>query len=366
MKKQHQHFIPQTYLRKFAHTQNGDTFLVDAYNKLNDQTIADISVRDLCVETDLYTLKHLEGEERYSIENFFSQSIKSRYPKIYRLLVEDKKRIISVEERVYILYTTLSMYFRTPKVLNQFISFGAEILEQVNNNPEVKSMNFLGYEISVESKTFEEIKKEIREKHRINYIKTQLEILDQFISLRSFDALVVIELVGDQEFVTSDNPVEIRNSIGSKLDFELFDLKNSIYIPLDPKHALFIAPRQEETIVNQVFYQRDNFFQHVILNHCVSENAERWVIGTKNGIEGFHRDQNEYNRSSYGDHPILNKFSQKLELMHSLATLSEKGITNENVELIDFIKNLKNHELFEESIEFKDAYNQMKKMGLKI
>jgi hypothetical protein len=256
------------------------------------------------------------------------------------------------------------MYFRTPKVLNQFVSFSANLIDQVKKESESDTIDFLGYKIAIKEKSFAEIKKEIKETNRIDYIKTQIALLNEFVKFKAFDGLVVIELVGDQEFITSDNPVEIRNSFGN--GFNLFDARNSIYIPLDPKHALFIAPKQEETIVNQIFYQRDNFFQHVILNHCVFENAERWIIGTKTGISKFLKDEEEYTKPADEDHPLIMKFKLKLELMQTLAMLAEKGITNENQELIDFLKNLRQHELYNESVEFQDAYKQMQEMGLKI
>jgi hypothetical protein len=170
--------------------------------------------------------------------------------------------------------------------------------------------------------------------------------------------------VGEQEFITSDNPVEISNSF--KYGFSLFDTRNSIYIPLDPKHALFIAPHLEEVIINQVYYRRDNFLQHVILNHDVFENAERWIIGTKTGIEQFLKDEEEYTKPAVEDHPLLLKAKTRLELMETLAMLAVKGISNNNLELIDFFLKLKQHELYNESIDFQDAYKQMKDLGLNI
>ncbi|WP_363322045.1 DUF4238 domain-containing protein [uncultured Pontibacter sp.] len=91
MKKPHQHFIPRTYLRNFAHTKNDDKFLITAFNKLTGKTVPVISIADICVETDLYTLKHLEGDNKYDIENFFADNIESKYPDVYRLLVQEKK-----------------------------------------------------------------------------------------------------------------------------------------------------------------------------------------------------------------------------------------------------------------------------------
>jgi hypothetical protein len=364
MKKPHQHFIPRTYLEKFAHRQDGDKFFVSAFNKLTDSITNEISVKDICVETDLYTLKHLSGNEKYKIEDFFSENIESKYPDVYKLLVLDKKEYISGEERTLILYTTLSMYFRTPKVLNKFVHFAATLVDDVKNNTEADKIDFLGYEISIKDKSFNEIKKEIKEQRRIDYLKTQIALLNQFIRFKALDGIVVTELVGDQEFVTSDNPVEIRNSFGT--GFNLFDARNSIYVPLDPKHALFIPPKLEGSIINRVFYQRDSFFQHVILNNCVYENAERWVVGTQTGIDKFLKDQAKYTKPAEKDDPLIRKFKTKLVLMQTMVMLAEKGVTKDNKELIDFMRNIQKHELYAESIEFQDTVRQLKEMGLDV
>lgn len=344
--------------------QNKGTYLIDAFNKTNGQTVIDMSVKDVCVETDFYTLKHLQGDAKYKIEDFLSERIEGQYPMVYKILVQEKKKFITPEERMHILYTTLSMYFRTPKALNEFVTFISKLVRQAKSNSDIKTINFLGYNVSVKNKSFEKIKKEIKENKRIDFIKAQLEILNQFVGFRALDGFVVIELVGDQEFVTSDNPVEIRNSFGTR--FNLFDTKNSIYIPLDPKHALFIAPRQEKGIINEVFYQRDNFFQHVILNYCVHENAERWVIGTKSGISKFLKDQKEYAESAQDNNNISTKFKNKIKLMKTLEILLKQGISNDNKELIQFLKSLREHELYNESVEFQDICKQMKEIGLKI
>lgn len=316
------------------------------------------------METDLYTMKHLSGQEKYRIEDFISHNIESKYPKVYQLLVVEKKSHISAEERILIRLTTLSMYFRTPKVLNQFVVFASKIIKDTVNDIDSDTIDFLGYQISIKDKSFNKIRKEIKEKHRIDYIRTQLALLNQFINFKMSDGLVVIELVGDQEFITSDNPVEINNSF--QLGFNLFDPGNMIYIPLDPKHALFVAPRKAKSIINQVFYRRDNLFQHVILNHCVYENAERWVLGTNTGIEKFKKDEEEFSKRAREDHPIIRKIKAKQELMETLANLAEKGISNDNLELVDFLKKLKQQKIFFEIIEFQDAYEEMKKMGLQI
>ena len=364
MSKSHQHFIPRTYLEKFAVRSTDNKYFLSALNKQTGKLIKEISVKDVCVETDLYTLKHLSENEKYKIEDFFSENIESKYPEIYRLLVKEKKEFISGEERALILYTTLSMYFRTPKMLNSFAKFAAELAIKLKTNPETDKINFVGYQISVKDKSFDEIRKQIKEHQRLDHIKTQMAVLHQFVRFKALDGFMVIELIGDQQFVTSDNPVIMTNA--PNVAGGMFNKHNATYIPLDTKHALFIAPGNEGGIINKVFYVKDSFFQHVTLNHRVYESAERWILGTPEGIGGFLKDKEEYGEPATQDHPILDIFEKKLQLMLKMVQLMEKGISNENKELVEFMKELQKNELYKDHAEFQDTVAKVRAQGLEI
>lgn len=364
MKKPHQHFIPQTYLKKFAHSRQDKTFFVDVFDKQTGKYISDMSVTNICVETDLYTLKHLKGEEKYSIENFFNDNIENKYPAVYKLLVEEKKKNITSDEKKFILFTTLSMYFRTPKALNQFVDFASKLVTDVKEKTAQKSMDFMGYKISLDGKSFADIKKEIKERNRVDYIETQIALLNQLVKFKMTDGLTIIELVGEQEFITSDNPVEIRNVFDK--GFHLFDTKNSIYVPLDSKHALFIAPKDNDAIINQVFYQKDNFVQHTTLNHSVYESAERWIIGKRTALESFLNNFEENTKPVGDDHPLILDFEEKLELMQQILALASKDATNNNRELIKSLRDLKGHRFYKDHIDIQELHRKFKEAGLKI
>lgn len=364
MKKPHQHFIPQTYLKKFSHSRKDKTFFVDVFDKQTGKYISDMSVTNICVETDLYTLKHLKGEEKYTVENFFSDNIETKYPGVYKLLVEEKKETITAVEKRFILLTTLSMYFRTPKALNRFVDFATKLITDVKVKTTQKSMDFMGYEISLEGKSFAEIKKEIKETNRVDYIQTQIALLDQLVNFKMTDGLTVIELIGEQEFITSDNPVEIRNVFDK--GFHLFDSKNSIYVPLDSKHALFIAPKDKGAIVNEIFYQKDNFVQHTTLNHSVYESAERWIIGKSTALKSFLHNFEENTKPVGDDHPLILDFEEKLGLMENILALANKDASNNNKELIKSLQSLKGHRFFNDHIDLQELHRNFKEAGLKI
>ncbi|NBG67415.1 DUF4238 domain-containing protein [Acidiluteibacter ferrifornacis] len=347
MKKERQHFIPKVYLKNFAFDKQDDKAFVSAYNKIDEEYKESISIKDICVDTDFYTLKNLEGDEKYAVENFFDNYIEKKYSSVYKLLVEDKIEVITPKQRFEILYTILSLHFRTPKRLNQLVSSSVNMIESLKENPDVNTINFMGLNLDLEGKKLKEIKNEIREHNRVDFIKTQFVLFHQFVDLRKSDAINIIQLTGEDEYITSDNPVLIRNT---KTELEqLFDPSNSIYVPLDPKHSLFIAPKMDDVILNRVFYQKDNFFAHGVSNHNEFHNAERWIIGTKVGVKRFLDKKPEYDQPASENHPIVKKAKETSEAAEKLLELLEKDPSNNNSELLTFLSELTNSPLYKDN-----------------
>jgi len=361
-----QHFIPRAYLKNFAHTIDEDKAFISAYNKQTKEFKDSISTKDICLETDLYTLKNLQGRERYGIETFFSENIDSKYSQVYKILIEEKKTSITKDEKLLILFTTLSLYFRTPKILNTFIEFMNNILLQAQKTKPEDEIYFLGVMISLKAKDFKSILKEIREHHRIDYIRIQLALLGQFVEYKFSDGLSVIELYGDQEFITSDNPVEIYDH--GNTSSSIFNENDSIYIPLNTKHALFIAPKRDSIHPYSVYYKRDSLAMHLTMNHSVYDNSERWIIGTRVGINAFLTTKDKYRApydpaSGFG---IIDKLKIKSQSTITINHLITKGISNNNTELIDYLKSIKGSDMYNENIEFQDLFEKLRDMGLSI
>ena len=129
---------------------------------------------------------------------------------------------------------------------------------------------------------------------------------------------------------------------------------------------MFIAPKDKGSIINEVFYQKDNFVQHITLNHVSFENAERWIIGASKGVQQFLKDEEEYTKPVEDDHPMLIKFRAKLKLMEDVLQQAEKGVSNENLELIESLHKLKKNMAEAGSEDLQDLYNKFKDTGLKL
>jgi hypothetical protein len=360
--KRHQHTIPRTYLEKFSHHHDGDAYFVDCLDKSTFTVIEELSVSNICVAKDYYTLKDVPYPEKQKIENFYSDHIEKHYNEAYKILIDEHIEFINASQRVSIINTLLSLYFRTPKVFNSFIDFSMELLYQAKLK-NIIEMDFLGQRIDLENKTFKEIKKQIREFHRIDFVKTQLALFSQFALYRGFDGIVVIKLIGDQEFITSDNPVIIGNFHEQLQD--LFSASNSIYVPIDPKHCVFIAPSKEGSIVNQIFRNHDNFIMHAILNDSLFYNSEKWIIGTKTGIKNFKKDFVFYSQPAKQNHPIITEMKNNFEIMLRITQLTEIfSTTGDPTEIRNYLNSMKETEIFQKNASFQKIIQEYTDLGI--
>jgi hypothetical protein len=299
----------------------------------------ELSTSNICVESNFYTIKELSDDEKYKIEDYYSQKIESNYENVYNLLIDKNIEFISLKQRIDILTALLSLYFRTPKALNEFAEFTSNLLLSSKDN-NIKELTFLGERINLENETFKSLKKKIKESNRVDYNETQIALMNQFIYFKRFDGIVVIELTGDKEYITSDNPVTVYNQ---HENIDLFSLNNSIYVPIDSKHCVFIAPKVHGAIVNRIFRTIDSLYQYVVINDSTFQNAEKWIIGTNTGIPKFKSDFETFSQPADEDHLIVVTAKKSLEVMEKAANLAEKGKFDE---LKDFIDTIKDEDFF--------------------
>jgi len=117
-KPKHQHYIPKSYLKNFALEQDGK-YLVEAKLKSEEHPKDRlISIKDICVDKNIYTLPDDAGDDKYALEKYYAREIDSVYPEIYQLLTDEAVTIITDDQRRKIILTTMSLFFRTPKFMN--------------------------------------------------------------------------------------------------------------------------------------------------------------------------------------------------------------------------------------------------------
>jgi hypothetical protein len=117
-----------------------------------------------------------------------------------------------------------------------------------------------------------------------------VQTMFQLIRLRMHNDLIsVVKVHPGFEFITSDNPVVIKQKDRHQHLIPL-DPDNSLWIPIDSKHLLHLNPwadqldwrmlgRMEDGPVPGIFTSINNAFQ--------SGQAERFLLGTESGLNAF-------------------------------------------------------------------------------
>lgn len=278
-----QHFIPRSYLRNFAEAR-GNEYYVEASNK-DGAKIFGVNIKDICVEKNLYTYPPdaTSDGDPYWMEKFFANNADGPYPEVYDLLVNSSRTHITKEERKKILYTTLSLYFRTPRFYRGIEQINNELLDRVItlNDPNSATIHF-----SFEGATFEferdkedEFRAKWNEDARIAALEVQFQGWHDFVEHKSAAGIIVNEVMDDVELITSDNPVSIFSMLNRR--FHLFDPSNAIHVPLDSRHYLMILGNDIQSDPNILQKgKRDRYFA-VSTNNNTMKRAERWIIGKK-------------------------------------------------------------------------------------
>ncbi len=297
-KPKRQHFIPQSYLRNFA-IRDKDKAFVEVMNIDSGEMQFPFSVKNLCVSKNLYTLPHLGEEDKYRVEHFYAENVDAIYPEVYELLTNDLVVKISDEDRMKILSTTLSLYFRTPIFLDSKNTELDQLLERAMNLSSKDDSNlfivFEGRKYTFKRSEIASVKETAKADNKLAFILGHLEDWQNFVQHKNNSQITVCKVIDDLPLITCDNPVDIYNSTRSPVD--LFDVNNSIQLPLDQKHFLWISPNTENCERNIIYRGvRDRRFA-LTANLTVQKNASEWIIGNYGTILTHLESQRTFNEN---------------------------------------------------------------------
>lgn len=288
-----QHYVPETYLKKFGLERKENEFQVFALNKNSLKNPFPVNTSKICVQTNLYTLEGYSEKERQLIENFYNTEIEQKYNEIYELLIDDKIREITVAQKELIISTAITLLYRVTKWLtshNDFIKRvfekGIQLAEQVGKD----YFLFEGEKINFQGRKLDEIVKEYAKKEKEENIITQLEVALKLIELRKSDTISVIKLDDENlSFVTSDNPIVLYN-FKSRF-FAPFNPENIISMPLNSKYKLTIYPSDglaEPGYISRIFHKETLAYTEMMTNNFEQfNNAEKFIIGDEKTLSEF-------------------------------------------------------------------------------
>lgn len=290
-----QHYVPRTYLKKFARQEKQEFFISALPNSATDKNkIFEVNIKNIALEKDFYTLPGETDAQKMAIEKFYAEEFEQHYTSIYDILVDPTKNEVTPKERELIISTVITMYYRTTKWVNASKNLMSRVFYQMFQLCEQTGKDYFTFEgekISIAGKTLEQFTKEFNEKRQPQMILTQLEVAFKLINIRlQIDAITVVKLEDDNlEYIISDNPVIASNPKATR--FAPFDPSNLLYLPLDPKHMLILIPEKSDGLENRIFRRNSTGFmagmEKLTSNYQQMENSERFMMGTKNELESY-------------------------------------------------------------------------------
>ncbi|MDQ6482419.1 DUF4238 domain-containing protein [Dyadobacter sp. LHD-138] len=362
---EHQHFIPKSYLKKFAIKKGKSKFFLEAKQLGSDRIYRDMSTRDICVQSNLYTVPDEDIEKRYVLENYYAHNVDAAYPEIYDILTDEKRNYISTDQKYKILYTVISLYFRTPKFLNA-ISFADDLeleksVERQDGRGLIKIEWNDGYKSLFHVDDLNEEKLRRREFNRIKFLRTHLEEWHNFVYNKNHGVINVFKVPHSVPLITSDNPIQIGSD---HADVNLFSPDNFIQLPLGPHLLLWIAPysiNNDRSQLNKIYRQyRDESFA-VTSNSTVERLAERWIFGQPGSISQHISDQIRFNKPEVAEPLVEGLIKKTYELMQLVSLMERHGLAS--IIVANKVKEMRRLAIFKDSLELQGIIEALAKRG---
>lgn len=292
-----QHYVPRTYLKHFSCAEN-DKHRIGAITKNNFHLSAykSIGVDDMCLEKNIYSLPGATVEERNWVESLYSETFDKKYNQVYEILVDPGKKEISSEERMLIISTVISMYYRNASWNRVIDDMTENLWSEVYNMAKASGSDVIvmqGQEISIKNKSLDEILRDEKEKDKPVVVLSQIRQIINLIAIRSKgDQIMVNKLeVSDAGYLTSDNPVICENI--SRGHIMPIDPTNIFSMPIDKAHHLTIIPNQPEwhhTVCRNIYAADISIFPKIATNSKQIQNCQRFILGDHNSFKGYFED----------------------------------------------------------------------------
>lgn len=290
-----QHFVPRTYLKRFA-SQRGNEFFIHALSNAEpkEDKIFELNIANAGVQKDLYTLPGENEAQRQMIENFYSDNFETHYEQLYEILTNQDKTEVNAGERELIIGTVVTMLYRTTKWINSHNQFMERVLTDMYHLTKQVNKDYFMFEkekISIKDRTLDQLIDEYKLESKPSQLMTQLDVAIRLLQVRGkADGIYVIRLSGnDHEFITCDNPVSyFRVGVNEIMPF---DPRNVLSLPLDKKHLLMLMPYTDDQtkhlIMRTTFDGKMALNQKITSNFTQWRNSERFILGGRESILSY-------------------------------------------------------------------------------
>jgi len=365
---QHQHFIPRSYLRNFAISPNGDDkAFVEVMNVKTGKIIFPFSISNLCVSKNIYTIPNAKEGDKFALENYYAQNVDGVYPEVYRILTDPNKIELTEDERQKILSTTLSLYFRTSKFLdskNKELDEAYDFMDRSqkkfgNSNEEIEM--FVGGRIyKFRMSELGHVKQQMKVDFKMDFIIGHFRNWQDFVRHKYHSQITVLKVTKEFPLITSDNPVEIYNHKYETSN--IFDPNNSIQLPLDEEHFLWISPNSQQTERNIIYRgARDKWFAFTS-NANVQTNATDWIIGKENTLAAHLQQHKAYTVDSPEGVEALDSIKTRMKALVEFVETAQKNGMGSDASIKKF-QEIQQIPFFDKDPMFLEMKKQMKEKG---
>ena len=291
-----QHFVPRAYLKYFADKKGSGHYTIMALptNNLTLTALEERNTKSICYEKNLYTLPGSTNEEKMLLETFYSEEFENKYEQVYTLLTDPAKAELTNEERELVISTVATMFYRVPIWQKQHTEVMKRVFAmciQATNHTGQKETTIESDIYVIEGKTVDQLIAEYVENNKSHQVISQLNIALKLVSIRlQTDNVYIFKLEeGEQEFITSDNPVKLQNLNNQPI--MPFDPSNIMKLPLDTKHYLMLMPNNDKANLNRIsrhnakggFSRREE----LISNTEQQQGADQYILGSTSSLSRF-------------------------------------------------------------------------------
>lgn len=296
-----QHYVPRCYLKRFSFDgKRLHTFLINQtcspclYEDDIHKVWKDISISDVCISNDYYTLKSQTlkcGMSSLALEkNFFQDyaepklnNIINTFDKLAQDILKGKTDIASIqvtaEQRLSLIQAAFIQHFRSPRSRRPFVEIGSVInhiyeLRQKERGLHIDNFSELDVSYTHASKTYAN------------------PSLFRSFATKVSDYSMLIRVSDNGNFFTSDNPVVVHK-LGAKgkdiLQINILRDEFSLFFPLTPYIILelynpssfpeAISMNNTISIVHKDYEDQVNRYQYI--------NAEKFIFSYKDDFSLF-------------------------------------------------------------------------------
>lgn len=304
MKKvKNQHYIPQSYLKGFASRQGKEWYV---YSRIKNGSIIKSNIRNICSEGYLYDIPELGKEYEQVIETLYSTQVDGNFHEILEFAWEESNEFLSEEMRGKIILSCVSLLFRTPAFLN------------CDRDYDELQANWQGGS------------EDVNRKRKIIALQDHLSKSIDLIKQKHNDGISINRAPIGHQFITSDNPVILRNPSGTVENY--FDAGNIFHIPISPEFCITIMPTKHNDLKSS--FERYSFnIQGVhALNHDIEKYHQQFLIGAKDGIEEYGKNKEIYDNPTSQGFKMLDDSIKMIDIMSQL----ENGVNSYGIHSEEF------------------------------